>query len=178
MMMNKLPPNTTLNDVLAYLEKASKWGQRNRTVFAFRQHLRIKDIAGLQVSDVVNPDITIRRFYLSADGIRFELSDQLQAEVRRYLMARFCLAGASLEPLLGVDLNIALFPTQKSCQFSPNTLAQHFSYLDKDINLEFNKSQPIKKALLTQRLLKLSSSLSPQLIHLRYQSQTDPSEQS
>lgn len=140
MMLNKMPVNTSIPAILTYLETATKWGARNRALYALRQRLRIKDISDLRVSDLVNPDSTICWFFIAKDGTRFELSDQLQTEVKRYLIARFDITGHSLEPLLGVDLNIALFPTQKSRQFSPNTLAQHFSYLDKVIQQRFQAS--------------------------------------
>ena len=41
------------------------------------------------------------------------------------------------EPLLALDRNVSMFPTQKRRQFSPNTLAQHFSHLDKRIHRRF-----------------------------------------
>jgi hypothetical protein len=141
MMLNKMPANTSIPAILTYLETATKWGARNRALFALRQMLRIKDISNLRVLDLVNPDLTLRRFFTSKDGVRFELGDEIQAEVRRYLMARFDITGKSLEPLLALDLNVALFPTQKRRQFSPNTLAQHFSYLDKAIHQRFQASK-------------------------------------
>ncbi len=137
MMLNKMPANTSLQAILSYLDTANKFGARDRALFALRQQLRIKDISGLLVSDLVNPDMTIRRFFISRDGIRSELGDEVQAEVRRYLIARFVTEGDVLEPLLAIDRDIPLFPTQKRCQFSPNTLAQHFSYLDKQIHQRF-----------------------------------------
>lgn len=137
MMLNKFPANTSLQSILNYLDTSVKWGARNRALFAVRQQLRIKDISDLLVSDMVNPDMTIRRFFLSKDGIRFELGEDVQAEVRRYLIDRFEIEGESLEPLLTLDLDVSLFPTQKRCQFSPNTLAQHFSHLDKLIHQRF-----------------------------------------
>ena len=95
----------------------------------------------MRISDLLNPDTTLRRCFIAKDGIRFELSDHLQAEISRYLMARFGIKGRSLEPLLALDLDVALFPTQKRCRFSPNTLAQHFSYLDKAIHQRFQASK-------------------------------------
>jgi hypothetical protein len=50
------------------------------------------------------------------------------------LIARFDIESESLEALLALDLNVSLFPTQKRCQFSPNTLAQHFCLMDKSIH--------------------------------------------
>jgi hypothetical protein len=137
MMLNKFPANTSLQSILNYLDTSNKWGARNRALFAVRQYLRIKDITDLRVSDLVNPDMTIRRFFISKDGIRFELSDEVQAEVHRYLIDRFDIEGESLEPLLALDRNVSMFPTQKRRQFSPNTLAQHFSLLDKRIHRRF-----------------------------------------
>lgn len=140
MMLNKLPVNTPLPSILSYLDTSGKWGARNRALFALRQQLRIKDISDLLVSDMVNPDMTIRRLFISNDGNRFELSEEVQAEVHRYLLARFEIKGETLEPLLALDLDVPLFPTQKRCQFSPNTLAQHFSYLDRQIHQRFSAS--------------------------------------
>lgn len=137
MMLNKIPANTSLQSILNYLDTSAKWGARNRALYAVRQQLRIKDISELLVSDMVNPDMTIRRFFMSRDGTRFELSEEVQAEVRRYLIDRFDIKGESLEALLALDRNVPLFPTQKRCQFSPNTLAQHFSHLDKRIHQQF-----------------------------------------
>jgi hypothetical protein len=137
MMLNKFPANTSLQTILTYLDSSSKWGARNRALFAVRQQLRIKDISDLLVSDMVNSDMTIRRFFMSRDGNRFELSQEIQAEVHRYLLVRFDIKGETLEPLLALDLDVSLFPTQKRYQFSPNTLAQHFSHLDKLIHQRF-----------------------------------------
>jgi hypothetical protein len=137
MMLNKIPANTSLQSVLTYLDTSTKWGARNRALFAVRQQLRIKDISDLLVSDMVNPDMTIRQFFMSRDGIRFELSEEVQTEVRRYLIDRFEIKGETLEQLLALDLDVSLFPTQKRGQFSPNTLAQHFSHLDKLIHQRF-----------------------------------------
>lgn len=146
MMLNKFPANTSLQSILNFLETSPKWGARNRALFAVRQYLRIKDISNLLVSDLVNLDMTIRRFFISKDGIRFELSDEVQAEVHRYLIDRFDIEGESLEPLLALDRNVSMFPTQKRCQFSPNTLAQHFSHLDKRVHQRFQATGRGKSA--------------------------------
>ena len=47
MMLNKIPANTSLQSVLTYLDTSTKWGARNRALFAVRQQLRIKDISDL-----------------------------------------------------------------------------------------------------------------------------------
>lgn len=133
MMLNKMPPNIPISSVLSHLGTAAKWGARNRAMFALRQHLRIRDISRLQVSDVLGLNGVIRGHYISEDGIVYLLDDDLKEELHRYLLSRFQLKGNSLKPLISNDLDVPLFPTQKRERFSNNTLAQHFSYLDKSI---------------------------------------------
>jgi hypothetical protein len=138
MMMNKLPPNTRLLQVLRYLCSSSRWGSRNRALFALRQTLRIKDIATMKISDILNPDMTISRIYISSeDWSRFELTDELREELKKYLLSLLNVPELSLNSLAAIQLNEPLFPTAKSAHFSPNTLAQHFSHLDKLIHNHF-----------------------------------------
>lgn len=138
MMMNKIPSNTPLNQILTYLESDQRYGGRNRALFALRQHLRIKDIAAMTNGDILNPDGTIRRFYISSiDGARYELDDITRAEIKRYLV--YCW-GSDLDLMESSDLDVPLFPTQKRSGFSANTLAQHFSALDKHIHGHFTKT--------------------------------------
>lgn len=133
MMLNKMPPNIPISSVLSHLEKTTKWGARNRAMFALRQHLRIRDISRLQVSDVLGLNGVVRGHYISEDGIVYLLDDDLKNELHRYLLSRFQPKGNSLKLLLNTDMDVPLFPTQKRDRFSNNTLAQHFSYLDKSI---------------------------------------------
>jgi hypothetical protein len=49
-----------------------------------------------------------------------------------------------LQPLAHLDLDVPLFPTQKRERFSNNTLAQHFSLLDKDVWQRFTAQQANK----------------------------------
>lgn len=137
MMLNKMPPNTPLNSILTYLESDERWGSRNRALFAVRQQLRIKDIANLKVIDLLNFDGSIRHIYLGSDGVYFTLDAEVRSEFERYLKDRFALPENALCRLLGIDLRVPVFPTQKRKQFSPNTLAQHFSALDKAISHHF-----------------------------------------
>jgi hypothetical protein len=60
---------------------------------------------------------------------------------------------ASLKPLINTDLDVPLFPTQKRERFSNNTLAQHFSYLDKSIWQRFVIQQATKKASIAGHLM-------------------------
>lgn len=141
MMLNKMPPNTPISSVLSHLETATKWGSRNRAMFALRQCLRIRDISVLKVSDVLGFDGCIRDHYISEDGIFYELGEDVRSELHRYLVSRFELKGGVLKGLIGADLDVPLFPTQKRERFSNNTLAQHFSYLDKAIHQRFGSAE-------------------------------------
>jgi hypothetical protein len=152
MMLNKMPPNTPLDSILTYLEKDERWGSRNRALFAVRQRLRIKDIANLKVIDLLNLDGSIRHIYLGSDGVHFMLDADVRRECERYLKERFELPENALCRLLGIDLRVPVFPTQKRQQFSPNTLAQHFSALDKDISQHFKPKS--KRATKERRSLK------------------------
>jgi hypothetical protein len=154
MMLNKLPPNIPITSVLSHLETSGKYGFRNRAIFACRFVLRIRDVSALQVSDVLAMDGTIRRFYISPDGRRFRLDDELRTELQRYLVWYFDLDDASLRQLTKMpNLNTPLFPTQKKERWTNNTLAQLYSSLDKQIHEYFKQHQPTKKPSMSQRLL-------------------------
>jgi hypothetical protein len=153
MMLNKMPPNTTISSVLSHLETSTKWGSRNRAMFALRQLLRIRDISVLQVSDVLGLNGVVRGHYIAQDGIVYLLDDDLKQELHRYLLSRFQLKGNSLKPLINTDLDVPLFPTQKRERFSNSTLAQHFCYLDKSIWQRFALQQATKKASSDRRLM-------------------------
>ncbi len=153
MMLNKMPPNIPISSVLSHLETATKWGARNRAMFALRQYLRIRDISRLQVSDVLGLNGVVRGHYISEDGIVYLLDDDLKEELHRYLLSRFQLTGNSLKPLINTDLDVPLFPTQKRERFSNNTLAQHFCYLDKSIWQRFVVQPATKNASVTKRLI-------------------------
>jgi integrase/recombinase XerD len=141
MMLNKMPANTSLHSILDYLETSTKWGARNRALFALRQRLRIKDISALQVSDVLGLHGAVRGHYIAKDGTAYLLDEALRAELNRYLISRFQPQGNSLKSLINTDLDVPLFPTQKRERFSNNTLAQHFCLLDKDVWQRFAAHQ-------------------------------------
>ena len=159
MMLNKMPADTPISLVLNHLETATKWGARNRAMFALRQRLRIRDISMLRVTDVLGFDGRVRGHFISEDGLVFQFDQALKAELHRYLLNRFELEGDSLKSLISMDMNIPLFPTQKRERFSNNTLAQHFCYLDKSIWARFKPAQAVKKASITQRLMSSFSSV-------------------
>ena len=131
MMLNKLPPHTPLNSILSYLGSSDrKHSDRDRAIFALRNHMRIRDISILLVSDIVNVDGTIRSEYITTDGKVYYLDTDVQNEISLYIKHRF-------NDGLPADMNVPLFSTQKRAKFSNNTLAQHFSHLDKIIWEEF-----------------------------------------
>jgi hypothetical protein len=144
MMLNKMPANTSLQSILNHLETNSKWGARNRALFALRQQLRIKDISALKVSDVLGLHGVVRGHYIAEDGTVYLLDESLRAELHRYLISRFQPHGGLLQPLAHLDLDVPLFPTQKRERFSNNTLAQHFSLLDKDVWQRFTSGKANK----------------------------------
>lgn len=140
MMLNKMPSNTPLPKILAFIEnKSARHGKRDRCLYAVRQQLRLSDIAHLSVASVVNLDASIRRFVIADDGRRFDLSVTTQAELKRYIKRRFSLK--SLEDLTPEQAALPLFTTQKKPHFSPNTIAQHLSYLDRAVRECFPEPQ-------------------------------------
>jgi len=146
MMLNQLPQNAPMSDVLAFIEnKSERHGKRDRCLYVVRQQLRLADIANFSVSSVVNLDASIRRFITANDGKRFDLSVATQAELKRYIQKRFGLK--SLEDLTPEQAALSLFPTQKSAMFTPNTIAQHLSYLDRAVRESFVEHQkPLERA--------------------------------
>lgn len=157
MMMNKLPTNTQLSNILEFLDSFPRWSSRNRCLFALRQALRIKDISVLLVSDVIKQDGTISECVISGiDGVHFELDLDLRSEIERYLRFLFSVPSSeSLKQILESDTDISLFTTQKrACGFSPNTLAQHYSLTDRVIHRHFAASTGNSVRSRTQNLLR------------------------
>jgi len=157
MMMNKLPSNTPISNILEFLDSCPRWSERNRCLFALRQALRIKDISVLRVSDVINQDGTINEYFISGiDGARFQFCPDLRSEIERYLKYLFSVPTSSpLKQILELDTDIPLFATQKrACGFSPNTLAQHYSLSDRVIHRHFSVSTGNSVRSRTQNLLR------------------------
>jgi hypothetical protein len=131
-------------EILEYLNHNQKWGARNRALYAVRQQLRIKDIAPLTISDLFHPDMTIRQTYISSiDGARYELAALTKSELQNYVLTLLDAEGQGFDDPDQIDFDIPIFRTNKRNSFSANTLAQFFSYVDKDIRNHFNK--PISK---------------------------------
>jgi hypothetical protein len=154
MMLNKLPPNTPLPTVLSHLETLGKHSKRNRALYACRVALRARDVSALQLADILAMDGSIRRFYISPDGRRFHLNDELRSELHRYLVWYFDLEDASLKKLTKTEaIKLPLFNTQKKERWNVNTLCQLYSALDKQIHQHFVHQEAIKKPSMSQRLL-------------------------
>ena len=157
-MMNPIPSNTSLTQILKYLEGCPKWGFRNRALYAVRQSLRIKDIAVMKVEDILNLDMTIRCFYTSPiDYTKYELDEVVRSELHRYLISLQNTTCVTLQPIVLKNLSVPLFGTQKRERFSPNTLAQHYSLLDKKLSLYFVKRDITKKRPITQLFKSLAN---------------------
>lgn len=140
MMLNRLPSDTSMSDILDFIEqKSPRHGARDRCLYSIRQQLRLSDIANLSVASVINPDASVRKFIVGPDGKKFTLPAPTQNELKRYLQSRFSVK--SLEELTPEQTSLSLLPTQKKPFFSPNTLAQHLSYLDRDVRACFEATQ-------------------------------------
>ena len=140
MMLNRLPADISMTAILDFIEsKSPRHGARDRCLYVIRQQLRLSDIANLSVSSVLNLDASIRKFIVGPDGKKFSLSAATQSELKRYLQTRFSVK--SLEDLTPEQTALPLLPTQKKPTFSPNTLAQHLSYLDRDVRACFEEPQ-------------------------------------
>jgi hypothetical protein len=73
---------TSLQSILNNLGTSAKSG-------VSRQELRIKDIAQMSISSVVNLDASIRHFVVAFDGKQFELSAESQIKLQRYILRYF-----------------------------------------------------------------------------------------
>ena len=138
MMLTKLP--RPLPEILEFIDASdaldSNWRKaaRDRCLYICRLSIKTKDLVKMTVSDVLNPDLSIRRFFMTADGTRYDLDRQTQDELLRYL-------NAISESLDLLPRNQALFSTQKSPRFtfSANTLQGAYSAQDKRINQFFSR---------------------------------------
>jgi hypothetical protein len=140
MMLNKSPMSISLAEILEYLDRNERWGARNRALYAVRQQLRIKDIAPLTIGDLFHPDMIIRHTYVSSiDGARYELDVFTKTELQNYVLTLLDAEGQGFDDPDQIDFDIPIFPTNKRNSFSANTLAQHYSYLDKEISSHFTE---------------------------------------
>jgi len=150
MMLNKRPENVSLTEILQYLDRNERWGTRNKTLYAIRQQLRLKDIAPLTIGDLFHPGMTIRQTYISPiDQKSYQLDTITKTELQNYVLTLLDAEGQGLDDFDQIDFDIPIFETNKRAFFSPNTLGQHFSYLDKDIRNHFTElasREPINRS--------------------------------
>jgi len=138
MMLNKIPEHLSHTQILMYLSQNEKWGRRNRTLYVLRKRLRIKDIATMTIADILSTNMSICRTYVSTiDNSTYELDPITRSELQSYLFTLLEDENHPFKDFWQTDLAIPLFPTNKRESFSSNTLAQHYSYLDKAIRLHF-----------------------------------------
>jgi len=137
-----------LERVLRYTETKSN-AQRNKMMLLLTvgAGLRVGEVAGLTLGDVLNADGAVRgEIYLAAERVKHKhartiyLNTRLQQELTSYLATR-----SNLSPQL------PLFPTHRGprCAFSPNSLAQHFHYVYKNAGLKNCSSHSGRKTFLT-----------------------------
>ena len=140
MMLNKRPENVSLTEIFKYLNHNQKWGARNRALYAVRQQLRIKDIAPLTIGDLFHRDMTNRETFISPiDQKSYQLDAVSKSELQNYVSTLLVAKGQGFDDPDQIDFGIPIFRTNQRECFSPNTLAQFFSYIDKDIRNHFTE---------------------------------------
>lgn len=137
-----------LERVLEYIAKNSN-AERNKLMLRFGvlAGMRVSEIAGLTLGDVLNADGTIRsEIYLASHRVKHGhartifLNTSLQQELADYLATR------TLR-----DTNFPLFSTQRGarCAFSPNTLTQYFYWMFRKAGIKGASSHSCRKTFLT-----------------------------
>lgn len=117
-----------IQQVLAFIENMP-YAQRNRVMFMMTvaAGLRVSEVAGLTLGDVLDRDGAVRsEVFLAAHRVKHGhartifINSRLQVELADYISTRNDLDGT-----------LPLFPTQRGPRrsFSANTLAQHFMWL-------------------------------------------------
>lgn len=150
--MPNLPRNIPLSAIYEFVEnRSTSHGPRDRCLLALRQDLRIKDIAGALVSDLLDHSLEVRPVFTSRhDAQQFEISSATAVEIKRYLINRYELRDFSE---LQIHTYFApLFLTNKTTTgYSTNTLAQHLCLMQAAIREHFTPVTPAP-VLLTRLL--------------------------
>ena len=137
-----------LKRVLDYIGNNAN-AERNKLMFSFGvlAGLRVSEIAGLTVGDVLDTDGTVRsEIYLASNRVKHGhartifLNTRLQQELTAYMATRTLRTA-----------NLPLFSTQRGarCAFSPNTLTQYFFWLFKKAGIKGASSHSCRKTFLT-----------------------------
>ncbi len=137
-----------LERVLDYITHNAN-AERNKLMLSFGvlAGLRVSEIAGLTLGDVLDADGQVRsEIYLASHRVKHGhartifLNTRLQQELTDYLATR------TLR-----DAYLPLFSTQRGarCAFSPNTLTQYFYWMFKKAGIKGSSSHSCRKTFLT-----------------------------
>ena len=138
-----------LERVLDYIANNAN-AERNKLMLSFGvlAGLRVSEIAGLTLGDVLDTDGQVRsEIYLASHRVKHGhartifLNTRLQQELADYLVTR------TLK-----DANLPLFSTQRGarCAFSPNTLTQYWHYLFSACGIDNASSHSMRRSFATQ----------------------------
>ncbi len=135
-----------LRRVLDYVA-TRKHSARNRAMLLLTHFagMRVAEVASLRLNDVLNDSGTIR------EEVRLK-PDQTKGKYARtvYLNLRMQKELAQyIKTINTSDLQKPLFYTQKRASFSPNTLAQYFLFLYRNVGLEGASSHSGRRSFLT-----------------------------
>lgn len=137
-----------ITTVLAHIER-NAYAQRNRIMFLLTAMagMRVSEVAAMTVSDVQNPDGSVRsEVFLAAHRVKHNhartvyINTRLQQEISAYLQSR-----------KWIDSQQTLFPTHRGPRraFTANTLAQHFFWLYRAAGIRGASSHSGRKTFLT-----------------------------
>ncbi len=135
-----------LRRVLDYVA-TRKHSARNRAMLLLTHFagMRVAEVASLRLNDVLNDSGTIR------EEVRLK-PEQTKGKYARtvYLNLRMQKELAQyIKTINTSDLQKPLFYTQKRASFSPNTLAQYFLFLYRNVGLEGASSHSGRRSFLT-----------------------------
>ena len=137
-----------LKKVIDFIDATDRHAERNRTMLLLTHYcgMRVKEIANLKVLDVVGKDGNIVDvIYLAEeqtkgnDSRRVFVSKKAKALLKRYLNAN-----------LSVIQSDYLFVTQKSKQFTPNTLTQLLKRLYEQVGINGASSHSGRRSFITK----------------------------
>jgi integrase/recombinase XerD len=133
---------------IKYIE-SQPYAKRNKAMLMMTvaAGLRVSEVAGLTLGDVLNADGSVRsEIYLAAHRVKhghartIYINSRLQQELTEYIAAR-----------IKKDAALPLFPTHRGprCHFSPNTLAQYFYWMYRRAGISSASSHSGRKTFLT-----------------------------
>jgi len=146
MSQAKILNSVELRRVLDYVA-TRKHSARNRAMLLLTHFagMRVAEVASLRLNDVLNDSGTIR------EEVRLK-PEQTKGKYARtvYLNLRMQKELAQyIKTINASDLQKPLFYTQKRASFSPNTLAQYFLFLYRNVGLEGASSHSGRRSFLT-----------------------------